>query len=75
MGIASILVEGGAKIFSSFVKQNLYDDLLLFVSPKILGTGTKTFSEISFDSLKNALMLRVDKSELIGEDVLLHFIK
>ena len=37
MGIASILVEGGAKIFSSFIKQNLFDDLLLFVSPKILG--------------------------------------
>lgn len=36
MGIASVLVEGGAKIFSSFVKQNLFDDLLLFVSPKIL---------------------------------------
>ena len=75
MGIASLIVEGGAKIFSSFVKQNLYDDLLLFVSPKILGTGIKTFSEISIDSLRNARMLRIKKSEMIGEDVLLHFIK
>ena len=75
MGISSILVEGGAKIYSSFVKQDLFDDILLFVSPKILGTGIKTFSDLSFKSLPNALTLKLKKSEMIGEDVLFHLIK
>ncbi|MDP2363921.1 MAG: RibD family protein, partial [Ignavibacteria bacterium] len=75
MGIASILVEGGAKIFSSFVKQNLFDDLLLFVSPKILGSGIKIFSDLSYNSLQSALTLNLKKSVMIGEDILLHFIK
>ena len=43
MGVASVLVEGGAKIYSSFVKQDLFDDILLFVSPKILGSGMRLF--------------------------------
>ena len=75
MGVASVLVEGGAKIYSSFVKQDLFDDILLFVSPKILGSGIKTFSDLSFGSLNSALTLKLKKSEIIGKDVLLHLIK
>ncbi len=51
-GIASILVEGGAKNFSSFVKQDLFDDIILFISPKILGNGVKTFSELIIKQFK-----------------------
>ena len=35
--IASVLVEVGAKVFASFLKKNLCDELILFVAPKILG--------------------------------------
>jgi len=30
IGICNLLVEGGAKIFSSFVKENLFDEIFLF---------------------------------------------
>ena len=36
-GIASILVEGGQKIFTSFIKENLVDKYYFFVAPKIGG--------------------------------------
>jgi diaminohydroxyphosphoribosylaminopyrimidine deaminase/5-amino-6-(5-phosphoribosylamino)uracil reductase len=75
IGIASILVEGGAKVFSSFVKQDLFDDIMMFISPKILGNGVKTFSELSSSKLENALKLKLESSEIFGEDVLLHLIK
>jgi diaminohydroxyphosphoribosylaminopyrimidine deaminase/5-amino-6-(5-phosphoribosylamino)uracil reductase len=35
--IGSVLVEGGAKVFSSFINQGLWDALYVFVSPKIFG--------------------------------------
>jgi diaminohydroxyphosphoribosylaminopyrimidine deaminase / 5-amino-6-(5-phosphoribosylamino)uracil reductase len=71
IGIASILVEGGSKTFSSFVKQELFDDIMMFISPKILGNGVKTFSELSFRNLDSALKLKIKSNEIIGEDVLL----
>lgn len=74
-GVASILVEGGGKTFSSFIKQDLFDDILLFVSPKILGEGIKTFSELSYKNLKRALKLKIIKSDLIGEDILVKLTK
>jgi diaminohydroxyphosphoribosylaminopyrimidine deaminase/5-amino-6-(5-phosphoribosylamino)uracil reductase len=75
IGITSVLVEGGAKIYSAFVNQNLFDDIMLFISPKILGSGIQTFGEISNNNLKDALKLKIKKSEMLDEDILLHLTK
>lgn len=73
--ISSILVEGGGKVISSFLKQNLFDDIYLFISPKILGNGIKAFSEIYFDNLNQSMKLKVEKSELVENDILIKLIK
>jgi len=39
IGICNLLVEGGAKIFSSFIKENLYDEILLFRGNFFIGDG------------------------------------
>lgn len=69
--INSVIVEGGGKIYSSFIQQNLFDDILLFISPKILGDGIQTFSECGIKRLKDAYKLKIKRSEIIGEDILL----
>ena len=73
--IISILVEGGSKIYSSFISQNLYDDICLFVSPKILGSGLNTFSEFTSKQLGDAAKLNVRQIQKIGDDVLIELIK
>lgn len=73
--IISVLVEGGSKIFSSFIKQNLFDDIHLFVSPKILGGGLKTFSEIGSKKLSDALKLSIRNSQKLGDDILIELVK
>lgn len=39
MEIAHVLVEGGSRIFSSFMQQKCADELLLFIAPKLFGKG------------------------------------
>lgn len=73
--ISSILVEGGSKIYSSFLKQNLFDDIFLFVSPKILGNGLKTFSELKSSKLSDAQKLSIKRTQKIGDDLLIELIK
>ena len=75
MQITSILVEGGSKIYSSFIKQNLFDDIYLFVSPKILGSGLKTFSEIKSKKLGDAVKLNIRKTQIVGDDILIELVK
>jgi diaminohydroxyphosphoribosylaminopyrimidine deaminase / 5-amino-6-(5-phosphoribosylamino)uracil reductase len=36
-GIAQLLVEGGPTVLSSFVKENLADEIVVYIAPKILG--------------------------------------
>lgn len=73
--IASVLVEGGGGIFTSFVKKNLFDEILLFVSPKLLGTGLPVIKDIGIHSLRNALKMRIGETEKIGEDLLIELRK
>lgn len=69
--ITSIMVEGGGKIYSSYIRQNLFDDILLFISPKILGDGIQTFPECGVKKLKDVYKLKIKRSESIGDDLLL----
>jgi diaminohydroxyphosphoribosylaminopyrimidine deaminase/5-amino-6-(5-phosphoribosylamino)uracil reductase len=69
--ISSLLVEGGSSIFTSFIKDNLFDDILMFVSPKILGCGVPVIENIGRKNIKNALKVKVNNLERVGEDLLI----
>jgi diaminohydroxyphosphoribosylaminopyrimidine deaminase/5-amino-6-(5-phosphoribosylamino)uracil reductase len=44
-GIAQLLVEGGAKVITSFLKQHLADEVVIYIAPKVLGEkGTTQIS-------------------------------
>lgn len=67
--ISSVLVEGGAKVFSSFVKDNLIDELHVFVAPKILGNGKQVFSGLSVPSLRMARQFTYRTVLRSGDDI------
>lgn len=71
LNIGSLLVEGGRKIYTSFVKENLFDDFFVFISPKILGEGISTVENLGIHSVRKALKLRIRTVERIGDDILL----
>jgi diaminohydroxyphosphoribosylaminopyrimidine deaminase/5-amino-6-(5-phosphoribosylamino)uracil reductase len=75
LNIASLLVEGGSKIFTSFIKENLFDDILMFMSPKILGCGTPSIASFGIKSLRQAVKVKIDNVKLTGDDVLIELIK
>lgn len=70
--IASILVEGGAEIYSSFFSTELVDRCYFFIAPKMFGTGLDglTFMNNKINKVfKNNLKFTRIKS--IGEDILI----
>ena len=54
-GVQSALVEGGAGICSSFLREGLWDRLSLVIAPVILGGGVSSISELGIDSMAQAL--------------------
>jgi diaminohydroxyphosphoribosylaminopyrimidine deaminase / 5-amino-6-(5-phosphoribosylamino)uracil reductase len=75
LNVASVLVEGGGEIFSSFIKNNLFDDILLFISPKILGDGISFTGDLGIRNVKKALKLKIRETERIGDDMLIELIR
>jgi diaminohydroxyphosphoribosylaminopyrimidine deaminase/5-amino-6-(5-phosphoribosylamino)uracil reductase len=73
--ISSVLVEGGKEVFSSFIKENLFDDLLVFISPKILGNGIPAVSDIGIKSISKSLKVKFVNAEIIGDDILAELTK
>lgn len=76
LGISSVLVEGGGEVISGFIASDLYDELNLFVAPKILGSShLDLFKELGIGSIDNALNLKFKSCKRIGSDILLKLVK
>lgn len=71
MDIASILVEGGASIFSQFIKSKLADKIQLFISSKILGQGLSFADNFELKDLSKAPRIEQVEISQIGFDWLL----
>lgn len=74
-GITSLMVEGGSGLYTSFVKENLFDDILLFQNPRLLGTGLSFIGPLGIKSLKNAFKLKINSFEKVGEELLVELRK
>jgi diaminohydroxyphosphoribosylaminopyrimidine deaminase / 5-amino-6-(5-phosphoribosylamino)uracil reductase len=75
INIFSVLVEGGANIFSQFVEKNLFDDIYFVIAPKIIGKGISAFRDFNVTTLSKAKKLFLNNSFLSGEDLILHYKK
>lgn len=61
--ITSLLVEGGADIFTQFLQKDLFDEIIVLQAPKILGRGINGFN---IHRLKKILLLKMDN---LGKDI------
>lgn len=72
-GVSSLLVEGGGGLNFSFIEQDLVDELLFFIAPKILGgSAAKTAVEgEGFYLLKDSRHFCFQAPKTLGTDILL----
>ncbi len=71
MGIHSVLVEGGSSVISSLLKTSAADKIILFIAPKILGSGIQLVSWGTTSSIDDALGLMVEDIQTIGGDIMI----
>ena len=69
-GITSILVEGGAALITSLLRQGLADRAVVFVAPKILGEGLGAVGNIGVKDIAKAVPLRDMTVRRLGEDLI-----
>lgn len=76
LGIRNVLVEAGATLVSSFLDADLYDELYVFMAPKLLGMQSRSaFTTKEVSSLDKVQDMTLVKTSSLGDDVLLHYLK
>jgi GTP cyclohydrolase II len=70
-GIRSLLVEGGAAVITSFLRQRLVDRIVVGIAPRILGAGTDAVGDLSVARVSDGLRLTGRSVHRLGDDVVL----
>ena len=66
--ILSVLVEGGASIFSQFLESHEFDELTMIYAPKVLGKGLSAFGGI-LGTIKRKLDVELIDTIFLEQDV------
>jgi diaminohydroxyphosphoribosylaminopyrimidine deaminase/5-amino-6-(5-phosphoribosylamino)uracil reductase len=68
MEIGQLLIEGGPKVITSFLKSNLADEIHIFIAPKILASSGNADLTERLGLLKDSIDLQhVDIESLEGD--------
>lgn len=70
-GVTSMLLEGGAGVFRSFLRSKLVDRVTIFVAPKIVGGGLSALQDLGVATLAQSIQLSNFQSRRAGDDILL----
>jgi diaminohydroxyphosphoribosylaminopyrimidine deaminase/5-amino-6-(5-phosphoribosylamino)uracil reductase len=72
-GVRSVLVEGGAVVHSEVIRRGLWQKMMLFVAPMIVGgaDAPAIFTGEAVSRLTDAYRFRFDRAEFVGSDLLI----
>ena len=71
LNISNIIVEGGAAIFTEFIRESLFDKLSVFIAPIIVGEGRNSVQDLGITSIKSAKRLKHIQISSVNDQVLM----
>jgi diaminohydroxyphosphoribosylaminopyrimidine deaminase/5-amino-6-(5-phosphoribosylamino)uracil reductase len=73
-GMRHVLVEGGAQLASEFISLGLFDEILIYQAPLLVGGTNVAVTEIGISTMKDALTLEFVEIKKFGPDVFIRAI-
>ncbi|WP_410983731.1 bifunctional diaminohydroxyphosphoribosylaminopyrimidine deaminase/5-amino-6-(5-phosphoribosylamino)uracil reductase RibD [Bacillus cereus] len=69
--ILSLFVEGGQSIHASFLETKCFNEIVTYISPKLIGgkDAPTMFGGTGFNKLQDALSLQIQEMKQIGDDI------
>jgi diaminohydroxyphosphoribosylaminopyrimidine deaminase/5-amino-6-(5-phosphoribosylamino)uracil reductase len=76
-GVRHLMVEGGSRILSAFLAAGLVDELIVYLAPTLLGSGTPALEDLGITTLADAQRWEWDAAsggavQVLGRDLRLH---
>ena len=76
-GVRHVMVEGGSRILGAFLTAGLVDELIVYLAPTLLGSGTAALEDLGITTLADAQQWEWDPAsggavQILGRDLRLH---
>lgn len=72
-GVQSLIVEGGSLVISEFIRRSLWQKMILFIAPALVGGGDSAsiLAGEPVQRLAEAYRFRFDRLEMVGRDLMI----
>ena len=69
LGCNDVLVEAGAKVVSSFLKGDHWDEWISYVAPILLGKDSRRLTDLDIVSIRDGVSAKVTGRKMFGSDL------
>lgn len=68
-GCNEVLVEAGPTLIGSFVSAGLWDELIVYIAPKLMGSSARPLAGLDITRMRDSVAGRIASSDRIGDDL------
>ncbi|MDZ7265316.1 MAG: bifunctional diaminohydroxyphosphoribosylaminopyrimidine deaminase/5-amino-6-(5-phosphoribosylamino)uracil reductase RibD [candidate division KSB1 bacterium] len=69
--VSAVMVEGGGRLYTSFLNSKLVDHIIVAIAPKILGAGIEAIGDLGIRQVDQSLQLDRIRYQKLGPDFLI----
>lgn len=69
-----VLVEAGAVLTGAFIAQRCWDECVVYIAPKLMGSRARPLFELGLDSMNEAHGLKLTDMRMVGNDIRLTYV-
>lgn len=70
-GVRTVFVEAGSQLLTALLREQLADELLVFLAPTLLGGPHTAIGDLGVTNIEAQRRLRIERVEQLGDDLLL----
>lgn len=74
-GVNEVLVEAGSKLTGAYLETNLWDELVIYVAPKIMGSTALPLADMKIRKLCDSIGGKVQSVAQLGDDIKLVIVR
>ena len=63
------MVEAGARVLSSFLEGEYWDEWISYVAPKLLGKESRRLTDLDIVSIQDGVFAQVTGRKMLGSDL------
>ncbi len=69
-----LLIEAGPTLIGAFLKAGLWDELLLYIAPKLLGSDARPLADLPIARMLEAIEAKIAHRDAVGDDLRLRLV-